>query len=276
MSNTQQQPTWPNTTLVDTHTHVFLEEFDPDRAEVIRRALDNGVKYMLLPNLNTASLTALHNCCQTFTPHCLPLLGLHPCYVDDSYQQQLQQLEQELQQHPHKYIGIGEIGLDYYWSLTYKKEMYNALRTQLQWAKAYNLPVTLHTREATADVVKCIMEVGPTSLRGVFHSFTGNETELQQVLELPNFMVGINGVVTFKKSHLPSLLPQIPLDRIVVETDAPYLAPTPYRGKRNEPSYIPNIVQFLADQYQIGYNQMAKQLLDNSAKMFNLALYETA
>ena len=258
--------------LVDTHTHIFLEEFDEDIDDLLHRAHQAGVVYTLLPNLDTSSLPSLLNFCDKRTGEAFPMIGLHPSYVKEDYRDQLSSLQSALSQSPERFIAIGEIGLDYHWSTDFKAEMNDALRTQLRWALEYDLPVSLHARDAVPDVINAIREVGEDRLRGVFHSFTGTEGELREIIDtLPRFYVGVNGVVTFKNSHLPEIFERLaPPERLLIETDAPYLAPTPKRGKRNEPSYLTYILHKLSEIYFLSMEEMAQTLLRSTMNLFHL------
>lgn len=268
----QVDPLFPLEPLVDTHTHLYLEEFEADYSAVFERARRVGVRYFLLPNLDLNSLPVMQRLCKTYPQECYPMIGLHPSSVREDYKETLHTLRDELEDNTCSYRAIGEIGLDYYWSTEFKHQMYDALQIQLHWALEYDLPVSLHARDAVKDVVQCIKSVDSGALRGVFHSFTGDEEDLLEVLELPLFCVGVNGLVTFKNSRLPDLLyKHVPIHRIVVETDAPYLTPVPYRGKRNEPGYLPYVIQRLAEIYTLSYEETARAIFANSIKMFNLA-----
>lgn len=255
--------------LIDTHSHLFSEEFDDDRAEVLSRCREAGVQRVLLPNLNSASLDRMNRMADESDGLCLPMIGLHPTEFGDDYEDELKYLEQELRAHPERYIGIGEIGLDYYWGTERKEQMKDVLRRQLEWAAEYNLPVSLHARSATMDVVKVICDMGSDKLRGVFHSFTDSVDELKAILELNNFMVGINGVVTFNKSQLGTIIrDNLPPDRMVVETDSPYLAPVPKRGRRNDSSHLRYVVSHLAQIYEVQEEELRHILYLNSTKIF--------
>ncbi|MDO4695474.1 TatD family hydrolase [Porphyromonas sp.] len=259
--------------LVDTHSHVFVEEFDDDRDTVIARSVEAGVGKILLPNLDDRSIDAVLSLADAYPDACFPMLGMHPSYIKADYKERLSEVKAALDIHHGRCVGIGEIGLDYYWSLEYKEEMNDALRTQLEWALEYDLPVSLHARDAIPDTVKAIRDVGADRLRGVFHSFTGNIEELEAVLELPHFYVGINGVVTFKNNDLKTFIPdRLPLDRLIIETDAPYLAPMPKRGKRNEPAYLVYIYEYLTALYGVSPTTMREKLFANSCNLYNFTV----
>lgn len=257
------------TPIIDTHSHLFLEEFDDDRGEVLERCREVGVGRILLPNLNVASLKRVNTLVDEVPDLCAPMIGLHPTEFGDDYDAELDQLEEELGTNTSRYVAIGEIGLDYYWSTDQKEEMNLTLRRQLEWAAYYDLPVSLHARSATMDVIAAIRDVGANRLKGVFHSFTDSVEDLKAILELESFMVGINGVVTFKKCELsPTVKNHLPVERLVVETDSPYLAPVPKRGKRNDPSYLPYIVSYLAALYGMEEEDLRSDLYRNSVRIF--------
>ncbi len=256
--------------LIDTHAHIFTEDFDEDRDEMIERCRVAGVGRILLPNLDDNSISTVIETADRYPDLCLPMLGLHPSYVDGDYVTKLSVIRAALEVYHDRCVGIGEIGLDYYWSLEYKAEMNSALRTQLEWAVEYNLPVSLHARDATLDTVRAVEDVDPQRLKGVFHSFTGNLQELEAILRLQGFYVGINGVITFKNNALKSFIAEhLPLDRILIETDAPYLAPVPYRGKRNEPAHLTYIQDCLCNIYGVTEEYLRERLFANSVKLFN-------
>lgn len=260
--------------LIDTHSHLFVEEFDIDRDEVINRAQEAGITHIVMPNIDMGSIGPMLQVCAKYPSLCYPTIGLHPTEVRENYLQVLVQMKSLLDASVHRettfppFVAIGEVGLDFYWDTTYKKEQQKALEEQINWALEYNLPIIIHSREAFPELYNLFSRYKETSLRGVFHSFTGTADEAHALLEFPGFMLGINGVVTFKKSTLPEALRGIPLTRIVVETDSPYLAPTPFRGKRNESAYVERVVERLSEIYDISTDTVASQLYDNSLKLF--------
>lgn len=238
--------------IVDTHTHIYTEEFDADRADVITRAHEAGVDILLLPNINLASLTPLSNTCRTWPDICYPLVGLHPEDVREDYVEVLKEIKKSLtpaspQGRMSPPIGIGEIGLDFYWDVTYRAEQLRAFELQLGWAAEHHLPVVIHQRAAFDELYAIMESFRNEALTGIFHCFGGTTEEAEKLLSFPGFSLGIGGTVTYKKSTLPDVLRNsVPLDRIVVETDAPYLSPVPYRGKRNEPAFIVEVIRRLA------------------------------
>lgn len=252
--------------IIDTHSHLFVDDFDGDRAEVMARAREAGITHILMPNIDVASVEPMLRVCQEYSGYCFPMLGLHPTEVNADYREALAELKPLLERH--SFVAIGEVGLDLYWDKTYKTEQLRALEEQVGWALEYDLPVVIHSREAFAELYTLFSHYKDTPLRGIFHSFTGTAEEAHALLEFPGFMLGINGVVTFKKSLLPEALATVPLSRIVVETDSPYLAPTPYRGKRNESSYIVRVVEKLAEVYATTPEIVAEQTYSNALSLF--------
>lgn len=256
--------------MIDTHTHIFSDEFKEDISLVIARAKTTGIIKVLLPNIDIDSINSLNSLATDHLDFCLPMMGLHPCSVNREWDKQLSIIKSELLKH--NYVAIGEIGLDFYWDTEFKSEQISAFKEQLKWSTEMNLPVSIHSRNSIPETIKSIEEIGADKLRGVFHSFTGSVDELKQIVKLDNFMVGVNGVVTFKNSSLATTLNNvIDLTRIVIETDAPYLSPVPYRGKRNEPSYLTNIVDKLAQTYNTTPDMVAEITTKNAIRMFDIS-----
>lgn len=256
--------------IIDTHSHLFVEEFGDDRAEVMLRAQEAGVQRILMPNIDLASVEPMLRVCAEYPGYCHPMIGLHPTEVNVGYREPLAQMKAMLDADPQRYVAIGEVGLDLYWDKTYKQEQIAALEEQIAWALEYDLPLVIHSREAFGDIYALFSRYKDTSLRGVFHSFTGMADEAHALLEFPGFLLGINGVVTFKKATLPDALRDVPLSRLVVETDSPYLAPTPYRGKRNESAYVVRVVEKLAEIYGLAPEAIAEQTYANAMALFRL------
>lgn len=260
--------------FIDTHSHLFAEEFNADRVEVMCRAREAGITHIVMPNIDMASIDPMLLVCAEFPNLCYPTIGLHPTEVKEDYRQVLAEMKTRLEtsmreEVPHTpFIAIGEVGLDLYWDTTYKKEQQAALEEQIGWALEYDLPIIIHSREAFPELYNLFAHYKDTPLRGVFHSFTGTADEAHALLEFPGFMLGINGVVTFKKSSLPEALREVPLTRLVVETDSPYLAPTPFRGKRNESAYVQHVMEKLTEIYQFTAEQVTTQLYENSLRLF--------
>jgi len=254
--------------LIDSHSHIYQKDFDNDRESVMARARQCGINKILLPNIDRESIPLMQLICDQYPDECYPMMGLHPTSVNSDYRLQLEYIRKQLEDTRYRYIAVGEIGLDLYWDKTFLREQVIAFEEQLKWSIERQLPVVIHSRDALPQVVECILRVGAHQLRGVFHSFGGTKEELQMLLPLENFMIGINGVVTFKNSTLRQHLHLAPLNRIVIETDAPYLAPVPYRGKRNEPSYIIEVAKKLAEIYRTDLEEIAKQTTQNAELCF--------
>lgn len=257
--------------IIDTHSHLFVEEFDVDRSEVMQRAREVGVQHVLMPNIDLASVAPMLQVCQEYRGFCYPMLGLHPTEVGADYPVVLSKLKALLDKQLQTFLAIGEVGLDLYWDKTYKDEQIVALEEQIAWALEYDLPLVIHSREAFDEIYSLFSRYKDSSLRGIFHSFTGTADEAQALLEFPGFLLGINGVATFKKSTIPEALSHVPLTRVVVETDSPYLAPVPYRGKRNESAYVVRVVEKLAEIYGLTAESVAAQTYANAATLFRLA-----
>jgi len=253
--------------FIDTHSHIYLEEFDEDLPQVIQRAHEAGVAQILLPNVDSTTLQRMLRVCKDYSGYCYPMIGLHPTSVDENYEKELAIVEQELVG-PNSYIAVGEVGLDLYWDKTYLKEQKIVFDKQIQWALKYNLPLVIHSRDAFEQIYEVMQPYLSTSLKGIFHSFTGTVEEAGRLLEFEGFMLGINGVVTFKNATLSAVLKQVPIERIVLETDAPYLTPVPYRGKRNESSYLKYTLAKVAGTYGVSSELVAEQTTRNTLKVF--------
>lgn len=255
--------------MIDTHSHIYEPDFADDIHDVIARAQDAGVQQVLLPNINEESIKPMLTLCEEYPAYVRPMMGLHPEDVKEDFGEVLDRMEAQLEQSPHPYIAIGEIGLDYYWDKTYAEEQQQAFERQLQWAERYDLPVVIHTRAAHAELVSIMQR--HAQLKGIFHCFGGSTEEAKELLSFPGFMLGIGGVVTFKKSTLPEVLAtSVPLSRIVLETDAPYLAPTPNRGKRNEPSFLRYIAEKLSAIYDVPVDAICQCTMQNTHDVFHL------
>lgn len=252
--------------LIDTHTHLFCEEFDEDRELAVLRAVEAGVTRMFMPNIDDTTIESLISLCDKHT-NCYPLMGFHPTSVDADWEKRLSVVEQTLRS-DYKFYGIGEVGMDLYWDKTYIKEQMKVFDIQTQWAIELNLPLIIHCREAYPEMLEVLSKYKDTSLKGIFHSFGGTVDEAQALMEYPNFMLGINGVVTFKKSTLPDVLREIPIEKIVLETDSPYLAPVPYRGRRNESAYLLSTANKLSEIYDLPIDEISAQTTTNALKVF--------
>ncbi|MCO5231006.1 MAG: TatD family hydrolase [Chitinophagales bacterium] len=259
---------------IDSHAHIYQPNFEEDIDEVIQRALSQNVRKIILPNIDLASLDRMVELTKKYPLVCFPTVGLHPCDVKEDFEEVLKTMKNWIdipnQFSQGKVFAIGETGLDYYWDVTFKEEQKNALKIQIEWAKELNLPIILHTRESVQDTIDLIKENWTEQLRGVFHCFSGTRDEAEQILEIDNFYLGIGGPLTYKKSDSPAIFSNIPLERILLETDAPYLPPTPYRGKRNESSYIPIIAQKLAEVKNCSIEEIQISTTQNAVNLFGV------
>ena len=255
--------------LVDSHSHLFLEEFADDLPQVMQRAREAGVTHIFMPNIDSTTIESLLSVCAAYKEFCFPMIGLHPTSVNENYKKELDIVAGQLAS-SNGYVAIGEIGLDLYWDKTFLREQLLAFEKQVEWALEYHLPIVIHTREAFDYIYKVLQPYKETGLTGIFHSFTGTSEEAAKLLDFQGFMIGINGVVTFKKSQLPEVLKDVPLARIVLETDSPYLTPVPFRGKRNESSYIPLIAQKIAELTGLETKKIEEITTQNALNLFNL------
>lgn len=240
--------------MIDTHSHIYGPEFDEDRNEVIARALKAGVEKVLLPNINEESISCMMAVAKEHPGVCYPMMGLHPEDVKDDWAQVLDRMERQLD----GMIAVGECGLDFYWDSTYRKEQIEAFERQICWARERDLPLVIHMRKAEPELLEAMDRHRGDGLRGVFHCFGGSRETAERMLRHEGFALGIGGVVTFKNSRLADTLKSVPLDRIVLETDSPYLAPVPYRGKRNEPAYVLQVAAFLSNVYGVPVEKVSE------------------
>lgn len=252
--------------MIDTHTHIYLPEFDADRIQVISRARQAGVTHMILPNIDVSTLQPLKDMMDRYAGFCSGAIGLHPTSVDGDYREGLERIGEELT--AGKYAAIGEIGIDLYWDKTFYKEQTQAFETQLKWAEQMNLPVIIHARESLDEIIGILDKMFCGRCKGVFHSFTGTAAQVRRIRSCGDFLFGINGIVTFKNSLLPQVLPEIGIDSIVLETDAPYLSPVPYRGKRNEPAYLPKIGARVGEIFGLTLEETEEITNANAQRMF--------
>jgi TatD DNase family protein len=255
--------------MIDTHTHIYTEEFDNDRDDVILRAKSVGVKHLVLPNIDLSTLERIYATEKKYAPYCSVAMGLHPTSVTENYLSDLDVLKQEFIKR--KFCAVGEVGIDLYWDTTTKFWQQKAFALQVEWALEYELPLIIHSRNACDETLEVLRNYKSEKLKGVFHCFDGTLKHAQQVVEL-GFLIGVNGVVSFKNSQLPNLLNNIPLDFILLETDAPYLAPHPYRGKRNEPSFLLTIVEKIASIYGCDSKIVKEKTTENAQNLFRLFL----
>lgn len=253
--------------LIDTHAHIYDSDFDADRAEVVQRALDAGVGMMLMPNVDASTIQPMHVTHEHFPDCTRVMMGLQPEEVKGDYKQILAVMEKELERDI--YIGVGEIGLDFYWDATFEKEQLNAFETQLEWAKQLQLPLSIHCRNAFSHMARILERKQDGGLCGVMHCFTGTEEEARVCLDL-GFHLGLGGVTTYKNCAVKDFLCNIPLDRVVLETDAPYLSPVPFRGKRNEPSFMVATAKKIAEIYQVTLEEIAATTTNNAKSIFKI------
>lgn len=269
--------------IVDTHTHLDGEEFDEDRAEVIMRAKEAGVGMVFLPAIDVKTSEAVLKFSHEYPGYAYPMIGLHPEEVKADWKEQLKKIEAILDEHltavdglngikyKSDYIAIGEIGLDFYWSREFEKEQLEAFEKQVEWACETGLPLMIHCRKAQNEMLHILRKWKDKLPGGVFHCFTGNQQEAKELLEYDNFVLGIGGVSTFKSSHLREDLPAaVPLERIVLETDSPYMAPVPYRGKRNESAFVVQVMKTLATAYGVSEEEVAKVTNQNVERVFGV------
>ena len=264
-----------NCKFIDTHCHLDGEEFNDDCDDVVQRAREAGCTSIFLPAIDVASCQTVLDTCKQYPDFCYPMLGLHPEEVKADWKEQLEQIQHiiklKIQNSKFKTLAIGEVGLDYYWSREFEQEQLLAFEEQVRWSVELQLPLMIHCRKAQNEMVAILKKYVNDLPGGVFHCFTGNEQEARQLLEFDRFVLGIGGVLTFKKSHLPEVLPaSVPLSRIVLETDAPYMAPVPLRGQRNESSYIVHVIQKLAEAYGVSEEEVCQQTNENVARIFSL------
>jgi TatD DNase family protein len=253
--------------LIDTHAHIYAADFKTDREAAIRRAQEEGVFRILMPNIDHTSIDGMLEAEANHPEVCLPMMGLHPCSVKKDFHQELYRAEDWLNKR--KFIAIGETGIDLYWDKSFLEQQQEALQIQVDWAKKFKLPIVLHTRDSFSETYEIMARNQHDDLTGVFHCFSGTAEEAKKAVDL-NFYLGIGGVATFKNGGLDKILPDIPLERIVLETDCPYLAPVPHRGKRNEPAYIKLIAEKLAQLKNISVEELAAQTTANAQKLFGL------
>ncbi|MFO7669565.1 MAG: TatD family hydrolase [Bacteroidales bacterium] len=249
----------------DSHTHLYLDAFSEDRDHMVRRAVEAGVTRMLLPNIDSSTAGAVFAMAMDYPGQCFPMMGLHPTSVKGNYLEELATIE-KLLDHP-GIVAIGETGIDLYWDKTHIREQEIAFRTQIGWAKEMGLPLVIHARNSFQEIFRIMDETSPDGLQGVFHSFTGGKSELRKALSL-GFKIGINGIVTFKNSDLWQILSDIPPDRLLLETDSPFLAPAPFRGRRNESSYLVYIVSRVAEIYNLNIEEVGAITTRNALELF--------
>ena len=253
--------------IVDTHCHLYSEAFETDLDAVVQRAISEGVEKFYLPGIDSSAIPAMLELEHRLPGKCFAMMGLHPCYVKENYQQELHVVKDWLSKR--KFAAVGEIGLDYYWDKTFAAEQVIAFRNQLEWAIEYGLPIVIHTRNAMQETIEIVKEYVPKGVRGIFHCFSGSYESARAIIDA-GFYLGIGGVLTYKNSGLVEVLSKIDLKHLVLETDAPYLTPVPFRGKRNESSYLKYVVEKLAEIKNCPVETVAEQTSVNAEKIFGL------
>ena len=255
--------------FVDTHTHLFVDAFNEDRSEIVQKAINSGVEKMLLPNIDIDTIDAMNDLAKEFPNNCFPMMGLHPGSIKEDWKERLEVIRKSLFEG--NYIAVGEIGMDLYWDKTFVKEQAEAFRMQVEWAKELGLPSVIHAREAFEPIFEILDEINDDSLTGVFHCFTGTVEQANHVLSYGGFKLGIGGVLTYKKAALDKVLENVDLKHLILETDSPYLTPVPYRGKRNESSYILHIAEKLTDVYNVPLSEIEEVTTTSAQELFQLS-----
>ena len=253
--------------LIDTHTHIYVDAFDDDRDEAIKRAMSAGVSQLILPAIDSKTTAIMHEVKRNYSDYVHLMMGLHPTHVGLNADEELTHVKEQLD--AHSFVAVGEIGMDLYWDKTYQSQQQEAFYRQINWALAADLPIVIHCRDAFAPVFEVLEGFKDARLRGVFHCFTGTKADAQRALEL-NFYLGIGGVVTFKNGKIDRFLSDFPIEKMLLETDSPYLAPTPYRGKRNESAYLPIVADKMAKLFEISVAEIARITSKNAKQLFDL------
>lgn len=253
--------------LIDTHSHIYLPEFEKDRSNMLEKAEKEGVSKILMPAIDSSTHTVMLELEEERPLTCISMIGLHPCSVKENYLFELKIVRDYLEKRSFK--AVGEIGLDFYWDKTFTEQQYDAFNQQIEWALHFDLPIVIHSRNSTNECIEVVSKHQKGKLRGVFHCFSGDIVQAKRVIDL-GFYLGIGGVVTFKNSGLDKVMEEISLEHVVLETDAPYLAPVPFRGKRNEPAYLKYVAEKLAGIKNVEIDEVAKITTDNAEKLFGL------
>lgn len=253
--------------FIDTHAHVYAPELTTNIELVIKNAISAGIEKILMPAIDSASLEAMLKVEQQFPDHCIAMMGLHPCYVKENYQEELKLVEEWIAKR--KFIAIGEIGLDFYWDKTFLKEQHLVFQTQMQWALDLRLPIAIHTRNAMGETIEAVKPFAKKGLRGVFHCFSGSKESAEQIIDM-GFHLGLGGVLTYKNAGVAEAIKEIPMEFLMLETDAPYLAPVPYRGKTNEPAYMLEVAKKLAEIKSMPLHEIAAITTSNAKKLFGI------
>lgn len=251
----------------DTHAHLYSEQFKEDQDAMIQRAIASGVERFYLPNIDLESIDGMLDLEKNYPNICFPMMGLHPCSVDKNFEEVLSKMKDLIDER--KFVAIGEIGIDLYWDKSFEEQQKKAFRKQINWAKDLELPIVIHARESFEQIFEILDQENDDRLKGVFHCFTGGQEEIEKILSYGGFMFGIGGVVTYKKSTLPEVLTLIPMEKLVLETDAPYLPPTPHRGKRNESAFLLHTAEKVAEIYGVSLLELGKITSENTVKLFH-------
>lgn len=254
--------------LTDTHAHLYAKEFDEDIDNVIQKCFEKNIQRIFLPNIDSTSTDDMLTLAKRYPENIFPMMGIHPCSIGENYKEELAHAKTHLEQQ--NFCAIGEIGIDLYWDKTFVNEQKEAFRTQIQWAKEMKKPIVIHARDSFQEIFEIVDDENDKNLTGIFHCFTGGKEEADKIIEYGGFKIGIGGVVTFKNSGLDKTLSEIDVKHLVLETDAPYLAPTPFRGKRNESTYLENIALKLCDIYNLSLEEIANITTENSKQIFGI------
>jgi len=254
--------------MIDTHSHIYLPQFDDDRDEVVRNAIDSGVEKIFLPNIDSTSIEGMLGLCKKYPRNCFPMMGLHPSSVKDDFEREMDIVESWLEKE--KFIAVGECGIDLYWDKTYGEQQKEVFAQHIKWAIQYDLSIVIHARDSFNEIYEVLEKEWNNSLKGVFHSFTGNLNDVDRINNF-GFMFGINGIVTFKNSDLKDVVKHIDISKIILETDSPYLSPVPKRGKRNESKHLVYIAEVVAEIFKIKKEEISDISTNNAKVLFNSA-----
>jgi TatD DNase family protein len=253
--------------LVDTHCHLYSEEFETDIQTVIGNALSVGVQHFYLPGIDSSSIHNMLELEKKFPENCFAMMGLHPCYVKENYEQELAIVKEWL--HKRNFIAVGEIGLDFYWDKTFATQQLFCFEQQMQWALEKQMPIVIHSRESMQATINAVKPFAKEGLKGVFHCFTGSYESAKEIIDM-GFLLGIGGVITYKNAGLGQVVEKLGIDKIILETDAPYLTPVPYRGKRNEPAYLAYVINKIAEVTNLPANEITVKTTQNALNLFDI------
>lgn len=252
--------------MIDTHAHIYLPEFENDIGQVIETSKKGGIDKIFMPNIDHNSIAKMLELEKRYDDYCIPMMGLHPCYVKENYTKELDIISSWLEQR--KFCAVGEIGIDLYWDKSFVDEQVKAFEIQINWAKDHGIPIVIHCRESIDMTIDIVSKQQDGKLKGIFHCFSGNNDHAQKIIDL-GFLLGIGGVITFKNGGLDQVIPNIDLKNIVLETDSPYLAPTPFRGKRNTPAYLQHIASRIAELKECEISEIAQTTTENAQTVFH-------